>query len=66
MGATGKTLVGLWVAELSGVQRIVVFVPTIGLVSQVCTPQQQIYRVLAVGAADAFLFSRGSTSHSIR
>mmetsp|Transcript_9514 Transcript_9514/g.16353 ORF Transcript_9514/g.16353 Transcript_9514/m.16353 type:complete len:461 (+) Transcript_9514:273-1655(+) len=31
---TGKTLVGLWVAELSGVQRIVVFVPTITLVRQ--------------------------------
>jgi hypothetical protein len=66
MGATGKTLVGLWVFELSGVQRIVVFVPTITLVSQVCIPQQQIYRVLAVETADAFVLSRVPTWHSIR
>ena len=69
MGATGKTLVGLWVFELSGVQRIVVFVPTITLVSQVCIPQQQIYRVLAVETADAFVshgFPRGTASGELR
>ena len=61
IGRNRQDLGGAVGGDVSGVQRIVVFVPTITLVSQVCIPQQQMYRVLAVETADAFVFSRVPT-----
>ena len=44
MGATGKTLVGLRVAEtLSDVQSVVVLVPSLTLVTQVCMSHFSFY-----------------------